>query len=193
MRERIEPIVLAAGLSTRMGQPKLLLVRHGTTLLTRTVRAVTRTTGSVPRVVVPPSGPVARLVRRHGWPVVVNPDPADGIGRSLACAVRATTADAVLVFLGDEPDVVPSVVAAVLEAAERCPAALAVSPEYRGVPGHPVLLRAALFPILSVLSGDHGARSVLRTLEAGQWCRLPIDRDPPIDIDTPEDWASWSG
>jgi CTP:molybdopterin cytidylyltransferase MocA len=63
--------------------------------------------------------------------------------------------------------------------------ALAARAVYEGRPGHPVLIKRALFPLLQDLRGDVGARRVLEwvttnEIEAGHLCN-------PQDIDTRED------
>jgi CTP:molybdopterin cytidylyltransferase MocA len=53
-----------------------------------------------------------------------------------------------------------------------------------------VLLFPGLFPALMTLRGDAGARSVLETLDAEERLVVPFDRPPPLDIDTPDDYAA---
>ena len=74
-----------------------------------------------------------------GVAVVECPDWADGMSASLRCGLGALgEAEAVVVLLGDQPLVTPDVLRAVLAAGAPARAA------YDGVPGHPVLLDAAL-------------------------------------------------
>jgi CTP:molybdopterin cytidylyltransferase MocA len=110
---------------------------------------------------------------------VVCPDWALGQAASLRCglAALAPDSDRVIVTLGDEPLITPSVVARFVEAA---PGTRAV---YNGRPGHPVLLGPHHMAALLSLTGDRGARDLLRggpTIECGELCS-------GRDVDTPED------
>jgi molybdenum cofactor cytidylyltransferase len=183
-------VVLAAGLSRRMGRPKLVLALRGRPVLWWTVHAVRRLTGAVPWVVVPPAGPVAELAGSEGWPTIVNPDPEAGVGTSLARAVARLAPRPLLVFLGDEPHVSAQATQAVLDAARRCPQAAAVEPSFEGVPGHPVLLRGPALDLVRTLTGDRGARAVLGQLPTGLRVVVAVAEAPPPDLDTPADWAA---
>lgn len=186
-------VILAAGLSRRMGRQKLLLPVNGEPLLALTVADVSRAWGGTPLVVVPPSGPVHALAGTLGCPVIVNPDPASGIGSSLAVAARhlAGRPGGLLVFLGDQPGVPAVAVTAVVQAAAEGDGLLAVDPLYQGVPGHPVWLSSALLAELSELSGDQGARFLIKRLEPARVQVLTLDIPLPPDLDTPRDYAEW--
>ena len=175
-----------------MGAQKLLLDVAGRPLLARTVDRVALLTGQAPLVVVPPDGAVAALALREGWRTAVNPAPADGMASSLKIAVGVGAKGQVplLVFLGDQPDVEEEAVRCVLAAPRGRERVLAVQPFYRGTPSHPVLLFPGMFPALMTLRGDSGARSVLETLDAEELLVVPFDRPPPLDIDTPDDYAA---
>jgi molybdenum cofactor cytidylyltransferase len=65
----------------------------------------------------------------------------------------------------------------------------AVVASYEDGRGHPALFGAALFPALSRLEGDRGARALLETLgEAVTVVDVPSAR--PADVDTPDALAS---
>lgn len=187
------PVVLAAGLSRRMGRPKLMLSLADRPVLAWTVAEVTRMVGSTPLVVVPPEGPVHELAGTLECTLVVNPDPEAGIGRSLAAAARFLEGQSggLLVFLGDQPGVPDAAVTAVMTTAQSGDDILAVDSRYQGVPGHPVWLSSALFPDLGQLSGDQGARTLLKRLDPKKIRALAFDMPPPPDLDTPEDYAAW--
>jgi molybdenum cofactor cytidylyltransferase len=188
MSEIVDAVVLAAGRSRRMGTDKLCLPLGGEPVLALTVAAVERAVGYAPLVVVPPEGPVRALAASRGWRTAVNPHPERGLSESLRTAVRSVSADAVLIFLGDQPEVDGEAVRRVLETAAEEPDGVAVWPRFQGVPGHPVLIRAALFPRLDTLRGDQGARALMGPGEAVE---VAIGRAAPPDLDTPDDYAAW--
>jgi len=123
-----------------------------------------------------------RLLAAEGARLVVCPDAADGMGRSLACGVGARSdAAGWLIALADMPAVSPSTIAAVRDAIAGGQAAAA--PVHRGRRGHPVGFGRACLTELLGLAGDAGARSVLAAHPP-----LSIDVDDPgclLDIDMP--------
>jgi molybdenum cofactor cytidylyltransferase len=183
----IAAVVLAAGLSRRMGRRKLLLEIAGKPLVRWAVEGVR---GHVDEVVVV-TGPDDTAVRDAlaGLPVrfATNPRPADGQGTSIAAGIAALPrdTDAALVVLGDQPWLPPEVVAAVLARFRPGDAAI-VAPVYRGGQGNPVLFAAPVFAELRALSGDTGARQVIAR-EPARVARVELDVDMPADVDTAED------
>ena len=183
------PVVLAAGLSRRMGAPKLALAHDGVSVLAASVDAVRRETGRLPLVVAPAAGPVLALASQLGVVVALNAAPERGISASLATAAHATGRRGLLVFLGDEPKVSGAAVAAVAAALARWPEAQLVAPRFRGgVPGHPVYVAHSLFGAVDRLRGDRGARALAAGLPPDRVRTVAIDEGPPGDLDTPEDW-----
>jgi len=182
-------LVLAAGLARRMGQAKLARVWAGRPLLAWTVGRIQEVLPGLETVlVVPPAGPVAEAAATLPVRTVVNPEPEAGLGRSLAVGLAHAEAEAVWVFLGDQPEISVRGVEAV-RAARTAPVVL---PRYRGVPGHPVYVRKAVWPALADLSGDRGIRAALGRLPPGSWREVDIDEPAPPDLDTEEDWRRWT-
>ncbi len=109
---------------------------------------------------------------------------ASGMSASLKTGVAAArTAEAILVCLGDMPFVQPGTL-------DRLAAAYsgqaAIFPTCQGQRGNPVLLGRSLFPQILRLTGDEGARALLKSTPE-QVAELAVD-DPGIlrDIDRPE-------
>lgn len=184
-------VLLAAGMSSRMGRPKQLLEWRGRPLVRHTAEQAlaSRLSGLV--VVTGADADAARtaLVGLAG-PVqtVENSDYAAGQAGSLRAGLAALpgATEAALVLLVDQPLVTPALINTVLAAYEADRSYLAVVPRYDGRRGNPVLLAAPLFAELAALAGDVGARPVLeRHAERVRW--LDVD-DPAVvsDVDTPE-------
>lgn len=184
----IAGIVLAAGGSTRMGRPKMLLPLGGGTVLSATVVSLLQS--RLDRVVVV-LGADAETVRREAalpedprLRVVVNASWGDGMASSLRSGLEeCSDAEAVLIALGDQPGMTGERVNTVLDAGRR--GALLVVPVSGSVPAHPVLFSRELFPELRSLTGDVGAREVVRRHE-GEAVKIEMERLP--DIDTEEDY-----
>ena len=177
-------VLLAAGSASRFGSDKLRhALPHGVPIA---VQALRHLKAEVPNVVVVvrPGGEALF----EGENVVVCPNADEGMGTSLACAVRAAgEADGYVIALGDMPFVRRTTIAAVRDAlAAGAPLA---APYWRARRGHPVGLAKRFYKDLSALSGDAGAKQLLRENER-TLVKIPVG-DPGVirDIDTPGDLA----
>lgn len=185
----IAGIVLAAGLSRRMGRAKLLLDWGGRPVILRVVEQVLA--GGADEVVVV-LGREGRGIREalSGLPVlfVENPNPEAGQASSIARGVSALVpaVSAALIALGDQPALPPEVVPRLIQTFRETGKAVA-APLYRGVQGNPVLFSAAVFPELQALTGDRGARSVVEK-EPARVALVPFDLAMPADLDTLDDY-----
>jgi len=180
-------ILLAAGAARRMGRDKLRLPWRGSTVLSSTLARWTAVQ-ELDEIL---------LVRRHDspeirWPRVrtlVNAGADEGMGSSLRLAAHSSPSgtEAVVIGLADMPEVASDTISALVEAwRPRGPAGL-VAPVFHGQRGHPVVLGAHHFPALRALTGDRGARTILR--DHADDLRL-VDVDDPgvlLDLDTPAD------
>jgi molybdenum cofactor cytidylyltransferase len=188
----IVAVVLAAGLSRRMGRPKLLLDCAGEPAIRRSVARVLA--GGIPSgiVVVGPAEARAIEAALAGLPVrcVLNPEPAAGQGSSIAVGIAAMPPGtrAALVALGDQPTVSPAVIRALCDALAASDRAIA-APVYDDGPGNPVLFGTSVFPELLALGGDRGARAVVDR-DPARVVVLPVSGPRPPDIDTPGDYAA---
>jgi CTP:molybdopterin cytidylyltransferase MocA len=175
-------LVLAAGAGVRFGSEgsKLLADLDGRPVLEHAVRAVCAVP-ALSRVVVVLGARAGEVLARVDFgraePVVCR-DWARGQSWSLRCGLRELTGcERVVVTLGDVPLITPAVVELFVEAAPGTRAA------YGGRPGHPVVLGPSHVAALSSLTGDRGARDLLRggaTIECAGLCS-------GRDVDTLED------
>lgn len=114
------------------------------------------------------------------------PDHAQGMSATLRAGVRhAAHASHLLIALGDMPAITPSTLIALTRAARAHPSSI-VRPAHQGRHGHPVVFPAWTFPDLLALSGDRGARDLLRART--QHVHV-VDVDDPgvlLDLDTPQ-------
>ena len=183
-------ILLAAGASTRLGQPKQLLPYRGQTLLRRAAETGLAA-GLAPLVVVIGPDPEAMRQELSGLPVqiVENPCYLEGQSTSMRAGLAALppTTNAVVMLLVDLPAVDASVVRELVDAwgASGWPI---VRPTYKGLSGNPVLFEARFFPELAATEGDEGGRAVLRA-HTGDVYLLPVDNPGVLhDVDT---WAAY--
>jgi molybdenum cofactor cytidylyltransferase len=186
----ITAIVLAAGLSRRMGRAKLLLPLQGGPVIRITVERVLA--AGIERVVVV-TGPepcgLTEALAELTVTLVVNPSPEAGQASSIRIGIKALPHEtrAALIVLGDQPFLPPSVIPSLL-AARRSAATPIVAPRYKDGRGNPVLFDSEMFPELLELSGDQGARSIIER-DPERLSLVDFDFPMPADVDTPEDYG----
>jgi molybdenum cofactor cytidylyltransferase len=186
MPPRVAALVLAAGLSSRMGENKLLLDFDGQPVLAATLEAVRKS--SVAQVVVV-TGRDAEAIAAVAQPLqcVENPDHALGMASSIRVGMAALAdVDGVVICLGDMPLVSPRTIDALIAALDPAGGMTIVVPTHQGRRGNPVLWGRTHFARLQALTGDAGARQVLAELHA-ETLEIAVD-DPGIlaDADTPD-------
>jgi molybdenum cofactor cytidylyltransferase len=190
----IAGVVLAAGLSRRMGRRKLLLDLGGQPVIRRAVEGVAGSGVDELVVVVPPDhADIAAALSGIRYRLAVNPAPETGQAGSVVAGIAALgpAVRAALVALGDQPTV-PRAVLLGLLSAYRATARTIVAPRYREGRGNPVLFDASVFPELLRLTGDAGARGIIEA-DPARVALVSFDLPMPPDIDTPEDYETLRG
>jgi molybdenum cofactor cytidylyltransferase len=183
----VAAILLAAGESRRWGvDNKLLAPVDGKPMVRHTAEAILK---SAVRPLLVVTGHEAIDIEAALAGLLLSfhhaPDFADGMSASLRAGVGAVPAECqgVLICLGDMPFVRPDTLDRL---ADAHPGQAAVFPTYQGKRGNPALLARSLFADIMRLSGDEGARTLLRAIP-DQVGELAVD-DPGIlrDIDRPD-------
>jgi len=190
--KRVAAVVTAAGFSRRYGAAsKLHALLDGVPLLAHALGTLSRVPLAARLVVIAPDdAATSALATAGGCTQTVNPDPGAGIGASIAAGIRALPdgLDGAFIVLGDMPFAAVDTYHRLMAAFETQPADAIVAPVCAGRRGHPVLFGAAHFMALATLSGDAGARALLR---GERVIELAVE-DPGVltDIDTPEELAA---
>jgi molybdenum cofactor cytidylyltransferase len=186
---RVAAIVLAAGLSRRMGGNKLLAEIEGEPLVARCVRAVL---ASLARPVVVVTGHESERVRAvlagDGLRFAQNPEPEAGLSASLRVGLASLEpgVEGAVVCLADMPWVSAAHVDALLAAFEADARRPICVPTWQGRRGNPVLWPARHFAEIAALSGDRGARALIDA-HAAEVCTVPVgDAGVTRDVDTPD-------
>jgi len=201
----ITAIVLAAGLSTRMGRDKLLLPVLGRPMLLHTISLVESLHFTQRILVCQPelaekvveNGWVNPFEENHectqfidqslsnSWEIVINAHPERGQSHSVKLGVKTSFPESTLVFFtADQPfldiDTVQSLLAADDGAHIVCPI------DHSGFPRSPNLFPPGFRNDLLALTGDQGGRA-LRQMHPRRTKMIAIKNEAALfDIDTPE-------
>lgn len=182
----VTALILAAGFGSRFGSDKRrATLADGRTLLAASLEGALRVFDAVHLVLRPEDDPTT-LGLPDSCRIILCEDAGQGMGHSLAAGVRALSTDpaeAIAVLLGDMPWIAESSLRALVAKAAT---GRIVFPVHQGERGHPVLFGHAFWPELQGLTGDEGARRVLRA-HASAWVAVDVD-DPGVlrDVDAPE-------
>jgi len=184
-------VILAAGFSRRLpGEDKLLKAYRGRPLLAHTLETAAGLGLGDAVVVTGDAGArIGQLARPWRLRCVRNDDAASGMGGSIAAGVTALREGlaGVFVVLGDMPEVTREDYARLAAAHEQRGARICV-PVWEGRGGHPVLFGADHRGALAALTGDVGARGVLR--QAGDVVSVCVaSAGVLMDLDTHADFA----
>jgi molybdenum cofactor cytidylyltransferase len=183
----IGAVVLAAGGSSRLGQPKQLLVFQGETLVGRAVRAATEAGCTPVIVIVGETGDAIRAELDTQIMVVENPEWRKGLGTSIRLGLEqlGESADAVVLLACDQPHVDASIIGKLIAAREKTGGSIAAC-RYANTLGVPALFDRSCFKELLTLPDNCGAKSII---EARQAETIPITfEEGAVDVDTPEDF-----
>jgi molybdenum cofactor cytidylyltransferase len=194
---RCAAVVLAAGASTRLGQPKQLIRVDNESLLRRTARLASEA-GCSPVYVVLGFQAETMCTELNGLAVEVLLNQAwhEGMGSSLRAGMQAIRSldpqpEAFLVLVCDQPrltaDHLRELLARHNSARAQNKVAITAS-VYARRAGVPAIFSAKLFPALLASQGDRGARDLIRA-HAAEVQGIPW---PPgeLDLDRPEDLAT---
>lgn len=188
---KIAALVLAAGLSSRMGSNKMLVRINGLTIIEKTIQVLREAPLSGISIILGDSSDAVREVLRD-YPVnfVYNPDYRSGMSSSIKCGIKSVLGnkaiDAVLVMLGDMPLIAASTIDRLIEEFRQSRRPIVV-PYYNGQRGHPVLFSRAIFAHIMEIRGDNGAREVIEKFPEQVSYVGVNDRGIILDLDTKQD------
>lgn len=182
-------VILAAGSSTRMGQPKQKLNIGGKTFLQNAIDVASLTSCSVVLVVVQSLEAADAFKIPTNVRLLVNADYAAGMATSIKVAVNVLESyeniDALMIMNCDQPRISTPDLQQLIDVYK--PGCIVAS-TFGGTIGSPALFDRRFFPELQLLQGDRGAKSVILQNKS----RL-IEVSMPgaqVDVDTREDYEA---
>ncbi len=188
-------LLLAAGRASRMqGADKMLQPVAGQPLIAEMAHRALQT-GCPVHVCLPPDRPAraAALCDLNIHHITVQ-DANQGMAHSIRAGIAALPSDtsAAMILPADMPELTAAdliKMAAAYSAQDNQTILRATASD--GRPGHPVIFPAAYFDQLKTISGDIGARALLKQHHANVSLIALPDAHALTDLDTPQAWADW--
>ena len=186
---RIGLLILAAGASTRLGQPKQLLNLHGKPLVRHMAEiAIATNIDPIGIVLGAKAGLIQPLLADLPIHQISNDDWETGMASSIRCGVRklltlAPDLGAIVLLVCDQPFVSTLLIQHLITTYQTSQFPIIAS-AYADTLGVPALFHRTLFPELLALQGDCGAKALIRRYAL--YCRSIPFAAGAIDLDTPD-------
>ncbi|MGM0431443.1 MAG: nucleotidyltransferase family protein [Spirochaetota bacterium] len=193
-RTHIDCIMPAAGVSSRMGDWKLMLPYRGRPIIDHALEHALEIAQQI-IVVTGFRGDELRSHLSEAFPTyweqgritaVTNRNYTEGMFSSIQTGLKHSSRDVAFIHHGDLPCLPTSLFAEIMKEFEQAPPPRpdAIRPVYRGIPGHPVLLSAAARELILTLPPGASMQQAFESLRV-----LEIEAETPgaiLDVDTPE-------
>jgi len=194
-RARIAGVILAAGLSRRMGTVKSLLPWGESFLLDKVIENACQS--ELENLIVVLGHDAERILKKINFKdstVIVNPDYSTGQSSSLRVGLSAVPVDSdgVMFLLGDQPFVGAKIIDSLIRAFQKQPSGLTI-PTCQGKRGNPVLVHRSIFNMVQGIKGDTGARVLFSKLKEQIQEVEVFDQAIHFDVDTIEDYQRLAG
>lgn len=186
-------LILAAGQSKRLGQPKQLLKFEGKTFINRLIDIVKEAGDfSVTLVLGSNAQKIKDQLTDSNLTVVVNEDWEEGMASSIKVGLESilqenSAIDGVMILVCDQPFITKESIQHLLKLQQSTMQPVAAC-YYTGVLGTPALFHKEIFPELFALNGDTGAKKII-SKKAEEVAKLHFEKGI-LDIDTQEDYQN---
>jgi molybdenum cofactor cytidylyltransferase len=191
MNETVFGVILAAGRSSRMGQPKMDLPWEKTTILGSVISRFHAGGVACIHVVINPMRKPEPVEEISGLSIkyIDNPDAEmEDMLVSIQTGLRSLPSTCLYAMIcpGDQPTIAASTVKLLIEATSTGNRKL-IFPSYRMRRGHPWMIHRELWDEILSLAKDDNVRTIIDR-HTNEIFYVNIDSDRPADIDTPEDY-----
>jgi len=182
-------LILAAGSSSRLGEPKQLLDWYGNTLLQHAIKTALQISSSVTVVLGANEKIIRPTISNFPISIVLNKKWEEGMSSSISAGMESLEGKkykAVLIMLCDQPFVNVLLLENIISIFKKNKQPI-VACEYNDKLGVPALFDFSFFKKLKDLKGQSGAKDLIRSnLE---WVEKVVFEKGQIDVDTQEDWV----
>lgn len=181
-------IVLAAGLSRRMGIDKLMLPIDGKPMAQLIMDKI-RSLSWHQKIIVSSGEKIYTQARNYGFLSLLNPHPEQGQSSSIRMAIlhSSPNTDGYMFFVADQPYLSTKSIQAMKDAFDQFPDCI-VRARYHGTTGNPVIFPSSYREEFFELRGDEGGKKLISA--APDRVRYVDIEDPSegLDIDTPAEY-----
>lgn len=191
--EDIAIMILAAGESSRMGEPKQLLPWKDGTLLSNAIKTAKASLANDVFVILGANSKEIRAtILEDNIVVLDNPNWKNGLGSSISRGIKyliesSTSYKGVLIMLCDQPFITSAYLNQTIESFNESEEQI-IATDYGNQPGVPAIFHTTYFQELIKLNDDYGAKNILE-----HYCEDLILIDPKgneLDLDTQEDYKT---
>jgi molybdenum cofactor cytidylyltransferase len=186
----IYAIILAAGASSRMGQPKLLLPFGDKCIIESVLENVTASGIDKSLVILgADQNQIKKRIQNHSIDIILNPRFSQGMLSSVICGFESlpNSARAAVVVLGDQPSITSRTINTLLEQYQKTRKGI-ILPVYKGRRGHPILIDTKYKKIIKNLNPNIGLRELIHNHPQDILEVQIKHRSVVQDIDTPNDY-----
>ena len=191
----ISAILLAAGESKRMGEPKQLMPFSRGTMVEQTVdNLLNSAVDEVIVVVGHRAEEVIKTIVTKPVKLAVNPDYQQGMSTSIIAGLKLVDSGAwaVMLVLGDQPFVDSQTINRLIDEFHNHNKGIAI-PTYQSMRGHPIIFALKYKEKLLELKGDIGGRQIIKD-HPDDVLEITVDSEGVItDINTRSDYQSHLG
>ncbi|MGF1489742.1 MAG: NTP transferase domain-containing protein [Prochloraceae cyanobacterium] len=193
-KNKVSIIILAAGASRRMGQPKQLLPYRGDLLLNYVIKCALSSSGKPIIVILGANADrIEPEIDRFAIEIVQNKEWNEGISSSIRCGIEYikkhfSEIEGTIFLTCDQPFISPKIIARLI-AVYNDNNKLIIASKYRETIGIPALFPSSFFPELSKLKGDRGAKKTIQKYR-DRVVTIEFPRGE-IDLDTQEDYRQF--
>ncbi|MBS1520450.1 MAG: nucleotidyltransferase family protein [Bacteroidetes bacterium] len=182
-------VILAAGQSSRLGQPKQLLKYQNKTLLQHAIDTAKQSVQSVIVVLGSNADAIQKETDSAEMQVVINDDWQSGMASAIRCGILAldNVIDSVVLMVCDQPFVTPDLLNSLIEKQKETNKPIIAS-QYGDTIGTPALFHKQFFAELMDLSGDTGAKKIM--MRHSDFLATVSFPQGSIDIDTINDYET---
>ena len=189
---RIGVVILAAGGSSRLGQPMQLIMFQNKSLLQNIIDQSHEAFDFSSHVLV--LGAYASVIKKSinngNFKVIINEKWQEGIASSIRKGVEDSLEidpelESILILLSDQPFVTKKLISELIETHQKKGEEITAS-KYEDTVGVPAIFNKRLFKELCLLEGDRGAKVLIRKYQDNV-AAIPFELGS-IDVDMPEDY-----